>query len=274
MGVGERARYFRHPGIPGVDLLAARYVTHAFGRHAHDGYAIGVVCGGVEEFEHGGSLERVAAGQLALVNPEVAHTGHAGVPEGWTYRMLYPSVEVVADVAAELGRTGTPVLRGPAADDPASAKLLVTAHRAAQSGDALVASSLLRRALAALLRAHTAGPYRSVPRAGARQAARAREVLLARLDDPPSLTELAAGVGVSPFALSRAFSASYGLPPHAYLNQRRVRVARMLLDAGARPADAAVRVGFTDQAHLTRHFRRTLGVTPAAYSRDHGRPPE
>ncbi len=55
-----------------------------------------------------------------------------------------------------------------------------------------------------------------------------------------------------------------GIPPYAWLAQYRVNRARGLLDAGGRPAEVAAQVGFADQAHLTRWFRRVLGVTPAA----------
>ena len=66
--------------------------------------------------------------------------------------------------------------------------------------------------------------------------------------------------------MSRAFRAAYGLPPHAYLTNLRVQRARELLDAGLRPAEVAAHVGFTDQAHLTRHFKRVVGVPPGAYA--------
>src|SRR5690606_41927249 len=61
-----------------------------------------------------------------------------------------------------------------------------------------------------------------------------------------------------------------GLPPHAYLNSVRIRQARRLLRAGVRPAEVAAEVGFTDQAHLSRHFKRVVGVPPAAYQRTAG----
>jgi AraC-like DNA-binding protein len=85
--------------------------------------------------------------------------------------------------------------------------------------------------------------------------------------DPPTLGELALVTGVGPFALMRAFQAETGLPPHAYLNQHRVRQARQLLDRGVPPAAAAAEAGFADQAHLTRHFKRVMGVPPGAYQR-------
>jgi AraC-like DNA-binding protein len=88
-----------------------------------------------------------------------------------------------------------------------------------------------------------------------------------RVTDPPTLEELALVTGVGPFALMRAFRAETGLPPHAYLNQLRVRQARELLDRGVPPAEAAAEAGFADQAHLTRHFKRAVGVPPGAYQR-------
>ncbi len=91
-----------------------------------------------------------------------------------------------------------------------------------------------------------------------------------RVTAPPALDELARLTGLGPHALLRAFRAETGLPPHAYLNQVRVRLARGLLDRGVSPAEAAARAGFADQAHLTRHFKRIVGVPPGAYQRARG----
>ena len=63
------------------------------------------------------------------------------------------------------------------------------------------------------------------------------------------------------------FTNAYGMPPHRYVTGRRIDLARRLLLDGVRPAEVSAAVGFHDQAHLTRHFRRTLGVTPAAFAR-------
>jgi AraC-like DNA-binding protein len=63
----------------------------------------------------------------------------------------------------------------------------------------------------------------------------------------------------------RAFSAAYGIAPHQYLTARRVDRARRLLLDGLPVGEVAVAAGFYDQAHLTRHFRRLVGVTPGRY---------
>ncbi|GAA4209651.1 AraC family transcriptional regulator [Actinocatenispora rupis] len=273
--VRETARYWRHPALPGIDLLRARYVSHRFTRHTHDAYAIGLVRLGVEEYRYRGGLERAGAGGIPIVNPDMVHTGHAGVPDGWAYRMLYPTVPVVRSVADELGLPpGTPWFPTSIVYEPELARTLLAAHRAADAGDALTASSLTRLLLARLLSGYAAHrpAVPAATSAGARVAETARDVLLADLTDPPSLEDLAARLGTGPFALLRAFRGRYGMPPHTWLTQQRVSTARTLLDAGVRPADAALRVGFVDQAHLSRHFRRILGVPPGAYQR--GRSPD
>ncbi|MEV7007672.1 AraC family transcriptional regulator [Streptosporangium sp. NPDC051022] len=265
----EAARFWRTPALPGVDLLRARYVTHRFTRHAHDAYAIGVIVSGVEEFDYRGARHRAGAGSVVLVDPDQAHTGHAGEPGGWTYRMLYPSVEVIGEIAAELlaGR-GTPCFPEAVVSSPHSAALLGAAHDAAERGDNLASSTLARAAFGTLLRQHAARVPPETRLPGDPRAVRlAREILHDRLVDPPTLEDLALAVRAKPFALIRAFKAATGLPPHAYLNTLRVRQARGLLDSGLPAAQVAADVGFTDQAHLTRHFKRIVGVPPAAYQR-------
>ncbi|MDT0305598.1 AraC family transcriptional regulator [Streptomyces sp. DSM 44917] len=268
----EHARHWRHPSLPGVDLLRARYVRRAFIRHTHRTFVIAGITSGVEVFDHGGSVERAGAGGLALINPDTPHTGHAGVPEGWTYGALYPDPGLVDAIAAEtLGLRGAAGFRAPVVDDPEAVRMIGRVLRATDEGNALAADSLLRLTVARLLRrAGGARPRREIRSAGARLAERARETLSERLADPPTLEALATGLGVSPFALLRAFRERYGLPPHAWLTDARVRRALDLLDAGIGPAEAAVAVGFTDQPHLHRHFTRIVGVTPGAYQRERG----
>ena len=266
----EQAHYWTHPALPSVDLLQARYVRHSFGKHTHDSYVIAAITAGVEAFHYRGTVERAAAGSLGLVDPGTLHTGHAGIPEGWSYRVLYPSVDSVTAVARELGApAGIPGFGSAVVVDQELTRLVQQLHLAAERDQTLAATTLLRLLLARTVRLHTTIRCPAAPPAAAgQQAARlARDLLAARITDPPTLDELAEAVGARPFPLLRAFRSEYGLPPHAWLTQRRVTTARGLLDAGTAPADAAVSVGFVDQAHLSRHFRRIIGVPPGTYQR-------
>jgi AraC-like DNA-binding protein len=96
---------------------------------------------------------------------------------------------------------------------------------------------------------------------------RAREHLRERWDQPVSLAELAGVAGLSRFELARRFREQIGVAPHAFQVNLRVERARALLAAGHPPATVAAACGFADQPHLTRTFKRAVGVTPGRYAR-------
>lgn len=88
-----------------------------------------------------------------------------------------------------------------------------------------------------------------------------------RLLESFTIAEAAAELGAHRSHLVRVFTTTFGIAPHRYVIGRRVDRAHRLLRAGHSPAKAAVESEFHDQAHLTRHFRSTLGAPPA-YSPD------
>ncbi len=153
---------------------------------------------------------------------------------------------------------------GPAVDAAGALARLVRAG----AGPLAVESTLW--ALLAQLRADTAiaergrGAFRP-----SHASDRMREVILARYDEPLSLAEIAREANVSRFHGVRVFRDAYGVTPFEYLTHVRLERAAAALRAGTRPVDAAARVGFADQAHLTRWFGRMFRVTPAAFARAH-----
>jgi AraC-like DNA-binding protein len=68
---------------------------------------------------------------------------------------------------------------------------------------------------------------------------------------------------MSSYQLIRVFKHSVGMAPHAYLVQRRVAMAKQLLLRGQPLRQVAIEVGYCDQGHLTREFRRFFGVPPS-----------
>jgi len=105
-----------------------------------------------------------------------------------------------------------------------------------------------------------------------RAAERIRESLHADQAGKRDLATLAEETGLSRFQVLRGFKRRYGLPPHAYQLCVRMAHARALLQHDVSPADVAAACGFADQSHLTRHFRRMMGITPLRYARAGGRP--
>ncbi|MFI6086869.1 AraC family ligand binding domain-containing protein [Streptomyces sp. NPDC051218] len=259
------ARARLEPCAPPLDLLTARFDQHRYAPHYHEEFTVGVCVGGSEIIDYRGGRLDVGPGTIVVLAPGEVHTGGPGRRGGYAYRAMYPAPHLLAD-----GTLTAPNFRDPVLNDPELAAALRTAHTELSGGsgplDPLEAESRLPWLLTALARRH--GSARLLPDTvpGADRIARAvRDRLADELLAPPSLAELAAPLGLSRYQLLRAFRTSTGMPPYAWLAQHRVTRARALLDAGLRPAQAASLVGFADQAHLTRWFRRVLGVTPAAY---------
>ena len=269
----ERARYLRDAEL-GLELLSARYVTHRFGLHSHDTYVIGVVIDGAARFASAGHTYVSPRGTIMLIEPEEAHTGGAGVEDGWAYRMLYPTTSMLARVGEQIGQGSgrAPTFQKRVIDDPTLARALFAAHVAIdRQREPLEKESLLLDAFGLLLRRYASDPPRvgGTPLPADREhtaiAERAKAHIEERYASRPTLAELARVAGASPFQLVRIFKKTFGLPPHAYLNQVRIRRAKELLQGGARPATAAISVGFYDQSHFGRHFKRTVGVSPARF---------
>jgi AraC family transcriptional regulator len=106
------------------------------------------------------------------------------------------------------------------------------------------------------------------PAAQPRAVAQALQFIHANYTSDLSLNEIAKAVNLSPFHVARLFKQSVGVSPHQYLIQLRVNSARSLLSAGSGEhslAELASAVGFADQSHLTRHFKRIVGVTPRQF---------
>lgn len=267
----DRARTRFLPDLGGLELIEAVHSRPHFPRHAHPTYALGVVDWGVNRFRYRGAWHAATAGALCTVTPDEVHTVEPADGIGFAYRCLYPPLELVQEAAASAsGRAARQtLLLPPVIEDHAAAGLAARLLTALDAG----APPLETQDLLAALLVHVVARH-ARPRIAERSASpagealrRARDLLASRLADNVTLDELASAAGLERFALLRGFARSYGLPPHAWVIQERVRRAQVLLRSGISPSAAAAEVGFSDQSHLSRHFRRLTGVTPGCYRR-------
>ena len=248
------------PGIEAMTLVS----SHHFPRHSHDQYGIGVMqSGGHRSWSCVGSVT-ASAGDVIMVNPGEMHDGapYGEVTRGW--RMIYFEPALVAKELEE-EFCGLIELVRPVACDRRLARHCkrLFASLTSPYSDRLAGEESLLGALMWILRRHSA--VRPAPHGSSPCVAKAVRRLDAAPGEPVSLAELAALSGISRFQLLRSFAGELGITPHAYLIQRRVRLARNLLASGQTPAQAAIQAGFADQSHMTRAFMRQLGITPARY---------
>ncbi|MDH0864716.1 AraC family transcriptional regulator [Mitsuaria sp. GD03876] len=266
--------------LPGIDIVRAD-TARTFPRHVHDEFGIGLIDRGAQKSASGRGQVEAGAGDLITVNPGEVHDGLPIDDRGRAWRMLYLSPDVVRELATDLRDhrgppSGDVEFHRPTLRDPRIATRFEALFHAmtvdvigagADDVDAAAAGPTLQadEALLLLLQGLLL-PRAPMPTAIPAGIALARARLDDELASPVSLADLAREAGLSRFQFLRGFTLATGLPPHAYLVQRRLQRARRLIGLGTPLAEAAAASGFYDQSHLTRHFVRCFGIAPGAYA--------
>ena len=256
-----------------LKLVHATYITQSFARHSHDDFPIGVIERGALGFYYRGENVVAPVGSINLANPGETHTGQAAVETGWTYRMFYCDLALLRRAAAEItGKTADiPFFRPGVIQDVELAELIRHLHLTLEQPNIskLEQESRILQMLVQLILRH-ADHHPALRSFGADHQAvkRAQEYLEAHYTQNISLEQLAQIAYLSPFHLARMFHENLGLPPHAYLTQVRVRRAKELLARGCPITEVAFETGFVDQSHLTKRFKRIVGITPDQYRKN------
>lgn len=256
----------------GIETIRAHFEGHAYDPHFHESYLIGFTEHGIQQFHCRKELHSSTPGQVFLLEPGEIHDGHAPGQGGFTYSMLYLDPQWVDRELRALFEDAPahcqPAFAKTLENDPALTAAIASTFQALQGPELRIVRQTALDALLAKLAGHLSWRPRvsNDPRLPS-VALRARDYMHAHLEQNLGLDELAWASGVDRFRLSRAFKAAFGVAPHTYLIQLRLARARRLLAAGQTPARVATSLGFADQSHMGRWFRRAYGLTPAHYRR-------
>ncbi len=206
----------------------------------------------------------------------------AGYPMSWDWNYRSSSIHLtlppglIDGMAQEIGEPWKAAALRPQfrVFDQHLATLLGELHAEvslSENGADLSVTSLINLVGVRLLRSAEVSDKAPTESAGATvsavRLAQAVEYLSDRVGDRVTLEELAQAVGMSPFHFSRSFKKATGLPPHEFHIQLRISRARELLRTRTRlpVAQIAADLGFADENHLRRHFKRVVGMSPAAF---------
>ncbi|WP_070969554.1 AraC family transcriptional regulator [Vibrio sonorensis] len=265
----EQARFQIASELGGLELLDASYKNQNFSRHSHEGYTVGVIEQGAQQFYRTGGNHVAPQDSIILVNADEVHSGQTATEGGWSYKAMYPLPEQFAEITRDLGmaNSGIPYFPDPVVYDAELAmQLRLVFETLSQSDNRLLRETLVYGTLVKLISRH--GRTKKAPLEVTGTAQRLHRVK-EFLDDFPqadvSLEELARLAGLSPFYMVRQFQKAFGFPPHAYQIQSRLRKAKSLMKSGHKIASAAMEAGFHDQSHFHRHFKKAMGITPKQF---------
>ncbi|MCY9823986.1 AraC family transcriptional regulator [Aeromonas media] len=257
--------FWHDPALPFIEARAVQDGRHVcYDKHSHPHFSIGAITGGHSHYLNQRSRQEVGPGSLVLMNPEEVHACNPIADQPWSYLMFYLDTDWLRSQQEEagLGNAFRPFDMTASRDPLLYQGLLHLHHQLVQASDPMareVACHLFSRQLLARL---TPASWDDRP---PQHLQRAAELMQDDSASPLSLAKLSAVAGLTPSHFVRAFSQHYGMTPHAYLLDKRIRHARTLLRQGQPLVEVALASGFADQAHFQRQFKRRVATTPGQY---------
>jgi AraC-like DNA-binding protein len=259
--------YLRNPALPGVEMLVANPSTGNWCMF-HDRYLLCGCPSVATSWVYRRKTHVIDDGATAFMEPGETHRVLAKSKPSHFFTLFIEGDELFRR-AEESGATGLPHFRVTEMFDAALLAGLARLSRDLRAGrDALQLQSRFAVLVHRILKYAEIRPV-ARPASGPmlrRSLERAREILEDRRNEPVTLDELAKAAALSRFHLVRSFAKEYGLPPHSYQLQMRVKDACRFLRAGMPCVQVATAAGFADQSHFARHFKRIMGVAPGMYA--------
>ncbi|AZE86714.1 Transcriptional regulator, AraC family [Pseudomonas orientalis] len=249
-----------------IERIEGFLSTKGTSPHRHDTYSIGRTLSGVHNIAYRGAIRHSLPGSTFVLHPDEEHSGSAATEDGVIYQVLQIEPAVIQRV---LGGKPLPfVPEGISTDRRLFNATETLLHAVDYPQDLLQEDDALFDLAMALNDVHgLPTPAHSYDYIAAE---RARELIHDSINRSITIEELADSVGRDRWALSRDFRTLFGTSPHRYLTMRRLDLVKNSLANGESLTDATTNAGFFDQSHMTRHFTKTFGLSPARWLKIQG----
>ena len=250
-----------------ISLIEGNYEKFAFSRHYHLDYHFGLITSGQQKFQYRGTTQCAGGGELIIMPPDELHDGYSVLDSGYHVRVfaIHPDwFDTQLDLTSpnDMVSFQSSIVR-----DPELFAKLVTIHQLLghHCGDIcqLAQDCLPLEGFGDLVNRYGKIVPKRPHRLGKKTLDSLREYLMAHLDQPIRLKQLADICHLTPTQFQRHFKATTGMTPYAWLSRLRLEQAMKLLKSKVAGTDVALQVGFYDQAHFSKAFKHSFGVRPS-----------
>jgi AraC-like DNA-binding protein len=244
----------RNKWLDGLLFVQSSYCTHVYPPHFHDHYVISLITKGLNEGHCQKRKYQIPQNEIIVINPGEIHTGSSFENKLLSYIGFYidPSFFGIQQ----------PDFQELHINDPRLTKNFFTFFESRFSDHALEIEE--KKVLFFQRLIHPEGT-RATKNFEKKQVSRIKSFLQDHFDADFRLHDLSRAMGLSGFHLIRLFKESVGLTPFEYLRNLRIEKSKLLLRKSIPISEIAVQVGFYDQSHYHKHFKRIVGITPGHF---------
>lgn len=243
----------------GITALSASLTDFKYKMHCHEEYALGVTLRGIQKYELDGSQQASHENGVMLFHPEQNHDGWSQEKTGIDYVMIYIHPEIFLELIQkkDIVRFSTPIVYHAGLGQSI---LNLTKAIFNDMPDALCSELLL-----GIAGNFSDDMFRTKGKIDSMFTKRAKEMMHGHLDHVLRLDELSSQFGMSKYQFIRSFKANMGISPYQYYLNCKVEHAKQLIEDTRDVYMAVTQCGFTDLAHLNRHFKNVYGTTAYDY---------
>jgi len=233
-----------------------------FIKHFHNTYTIGITYDGFFKSINQNKSTEVYKNATRIINPGEIHHGNS---ISWRYANFYPSVELLTKMYEEMFfEKRIPIFTKHIVKD---LELFILLRELFMSifkhSSSMQVESNLIAVLSYLIQHYTSDVKEVVlPTLNKNMMNNTLEYIEDCIESSLNLEQLANNSALSKYHFLRVFKKNVGLTPHHYIITRKVNKARDLIINGCSLSQAAFGVGFSDQSHFIRSFRKIYGYSP------------
>ena len=251
-----------------LNLIQGDYDQFAFQRHYHLDYHIGLITDGGQKFVYKGAQHRVGKNELVIIPPDEMHDGQSLREGGYKVNVFciapdwFTNTFELSGVRSESLSFNNLVIQ----DTDIFAPLQQLHHRLKNPSISSLAKDCLPfEGFEPLVTRYTKARLSPINRIGNQPFKTLKDYMMENLDQPIRLSTLAELCQLSTIQLQRHFKAQIGMTPYAWLARLRLEQSMKLLQGGEAPLSVAMKVGFYDQAHFSKAFKKAYRVSPSFF---------
>jgi len=258
----------RIPDIPFARVVSGIDIINDFPRHIHSDICIGIITRGERIISVKRNSVLLHRDDIFIINSGEPHICTSPENTSHSYYVIILESGFIRDIAQEIfGRRREVLFENfIQKDKDLTLRMNELIDSLLNSEMPMEKESMLYSFIEILIRYHS-NCEQNIPdfKKNSRIIQKAKEHIDNNFREEISLAELSQISGVSPFHFNRLFCSEVGISPHSYLIHRRIERSKELLLKSGSIVEVSLEMGFADQSHFSRFFRKIVGTTPGNY---------